>query len=164
MRTFSENRVRNFFRRYIERRLPAITSEVEKEVLCDYLYTNNTLPGSGEYALNRVLKPIAYARNPTVNRIPKLKVSKISFLYGQDDWMDPTSGTEVQKICEKMGDGAPNVDLWIVEDAGHLMFLENWEGFNAAMIVADDGVIPPGSPTPKKFDPSTYSPSRLGAR
>lgn len=162
IRSLTEYRGRSFVRWYVDRRLPAITSEDEKEVLCEYMYTNNILPGSGEYALNRVLKPIAYARKPTINRIPKLKIPNISFIYGINDWMDPTGGAEVQQKCKEMGEGAPNVDVYTVRHAGHLMFLENWEEFNAAMIVADDGVLRPGLPTPKKFDASTYKPPRFG--
>jgi len=161
IRSLSEYRGRDLVRRYINGRIPAITSEEEKEVLCEYMYTNNILPGSGEYALNRVLKPIAYARKPTVDRIPKLKVSNVTFIYGLNDWMDPSGGADVQNKCEEIGEQAPNVDVYTVRNAGHLMFLENWEEFNSAMIVADNGVIPTGSPTPKKYDASTYSAPRF---
>jgi len=163
IRSLSEFRGRDLVRRYVNGRIPAITSEEEKKVLCEYMYTNNILPGSGEYALNRVLKPIAYARKPTVDRIPKLRVRDISFIYGINDWMDPSGGADVQKICEEMGEKAPNVDVYTVRNAGHLMFLENSEEFNSAMIVADNGVIPVGSPTPKKFDPSAYNPPRFNS-
>lgn len=161
----SETRGRNFIRWYVDRRLPAITNEDEKKVLCEYMYTNNILPGSGDHALNQVLKPIAFARKPIVYRIPNLKVKNISFIYGEKDWMDPSGAIEVQTSCEKSGDGAPNVEIRTVSNAGHLLFLENWEEFNAAMIVSDNGRIPKGSNTPKLFDAFSYQPtSRLGPR
>ena len=160
MRTLSESRGRNLVRSYLDRRIPAITSEEEKKVLHEYMYTNNILPGSGEFALNRVLKPIAYARKPTIYRIPKLKVPKVTFIYGAQDWMDPIGGHDVKQKCEEYGNNAPHVKVYTVRDAGHLMFLENWEEFNAAMIVADDGELPLGSPVPREFDPSLNRPLR----
>lgn len=45
-------------------------------------------PGSGEYALPRVLKSNVYAYNPLENRLGQSEVSRATFLYGDEDWMD----------------------------------------------------------------------------
>jgi len=63
-----------------------------------YLYTNAALPASGEDCLNKVIKPTAFARVPTLHRIPFLKVAHVSFIYGQNDWMDPTGGIDVYGV------------------------------------------------------------------
>ncbi|CAF4531119.1 unnamed protein product, partial [Rotaria magnacalcarata] len=45
-------------------------------------------PGSGEFALPRVLKSNVFAYNPLENRLKDCQVSRITFFYGDHDWMD----------------------------------------------------------------------------
>lgn len=124
---------------YVDRRIPAITSKEEKSILSEYLYLNTKLPPSGEFALNQILQPGVFARNPTLTRIPKLKVPHVSFLYGERDWMDPTGGLSVEQKCKELRDSpvesetAPIIDVFSVKNAGHLLMLEAWEEFNEAM-------------------------------
>jgi hypothetical protein len=115
-----------------------------------FQYTNLTLPGSGEHSLNRLLKPIAIARKPTLTRIPKLHISHITFIYGQYDWMDINGGLQVQQLCENVAHRRitditttttakniqPQVDVLLVHNSGHLPMLENWEEFNNAILTA----------------------------
>ena len=111
------------------------------------------LPGSGEFSLNRILKPGAYARKPIVSRIPNLNVSNVSFAYGQYDWMDSSGGLEVQRRCEEMrksGKEAPHIEVFGVSKAGHMLQIENWEETNAAIILAAGG-RPDGSHLPGRF-------------
>ncbi len=150
LRNLPESRARNMVAQYIRGRLPAIQSIEEQEVLAEYLYTNAVLPSSGEDCLNKVLKPTAFARIPLLHRIPFLKVDKISFIYGQHDWMDPSAGVEVMDIVQQLNNDkektsmgrskeertTPKIDVYGVKNAGHLLMLENWEEFNAAMIMA----------------------------
>eukprot|EP00560_Eucampia_antarctica_P009635 CAMPEP_0197829064 /NCGR_PEP_ID=MMETSP1437-20131217/5534_1 /TAXON_ID=49252 ORGANISM="Eucampia antarctica, Strain CCMP1452" /NCGR_SAMPLE_ID=MMETSP1437 /ASSEMBLY_ACC=CAM_ASM_001096 /LENGTH=422 /DNA_ID=CAMNT_0043430541 /DNA_START=65 /DNA_END=1333 /DNA_ORIENTATION=- len=139
---------------YIERRLPAITDLEERNALTDYLYTNAILPGSGEYCLNRILSPMAFAKKPLVYRIPDLKVKKISFVYGQNDWMDSSGGLEVQKLCEEKqakGEEAPIVEVLGVRYAGHLLMLENSEEFNSAVVLSAGGSLHCDAPKPLFF-------------
>lgn len=92
---------------------------------------------------------MAYARKPTVYRIPKLKVPHITFIYGEHDWMDVNGGLDVQQICDENttayhsnddnGVNAvkpPYVDVLVVKHAGHLLMLENWEEFNNSILLA----------------------------
>jgi hypothetical protein len=44
---------------------------------------------------------LAYARKPTVYRIPNVKVPHITFIYGEYDWMDVNGGLDVQRICHE---------------------------------------------------------------
>lgn len=140
LRNLPESRGRKMVHKYIEGRLPAITCPDERKHLGEYLYTNAALPASGEDVLNKILKPTTFAHKPTLHRIPELKVKHVSFIYGQNDWMDPTSGgIETLKKCKEMqkaGKETPDIHVYGVRDAGHLLMLENWQEFNSAMILA----------------------------
>jgi cardiolipin-specific phospholipase len=146
LRGLPESRGRKMIQRYIEGRLPAITCPDEQRVLGEYLYTNAALPASGEDCLNKVLKPTAFARKPGLHRIPLLKVKHVSFIYGQNDWMDPSGGIEVlHKVQQLRGSDSrskseafttPDIEVYGVKNAGHLLMLENWQEFNSAMIMA----------------------------
>jgi len=140
LRKMSESRGRHMVSRYIDGRLPAIESREEKDNLTEYLYLNAALPGSGEYCLNKLLDPFAFAKVAALYRIPKLDVKDVTFIYGQYDWMDAGGGIDAKNICNQMRqDGkknVPNVTVLGVKDAGHLLMLENWEEFNSAVIHA----------------------------
>ena len=140
LRNLPESRGRKMVHKYIEGRLPAITCPDERKHLGEYLYTNAALPASGEDVLNKILKPTTFAHKPTLHRIPELKVKHVSFIYGQNDWMDPTAGgIETLKKCQEMqkaGIETPDIHVYGVRNAGHLLMLENWQEFNSAMILA----------------------------
>jgi len=157
LRTLPEANSRFLIHRSTNNRL-INTPEDERKAFADYTVLNSLLPGCGEFALKRILKPLYYALSPTVNRIPKLKVPSISFIYGQNDWMNPNDASEVESICQNKGSGAPSINIFLVENAGHMMFYENWQSFNAAMILADGGIVPVGLPEPFKFHSSLYKP------
>ena len=138
IRAFPEKKGRSLVEGYIQKRLPNITDEVEQNALTDYLYYNAKLPGSGEYCLNKLLKPMAVAYKPLLHRIPKLQIKDITILYGEKDWMDPTGGADVVELCNSMKENGvkvtPNVNVNIVKNVGHLLMLENWEEFNNAVM------------------------------
>lgn len=140
LRNLPETRGRKMVENYIRGRLPSITCPQEQRYLGEYLYTNAALPGSGEDCLGKILKPTTFAYKPTLHRIPNLKVKHVSFIYGQNDWMDPLSGgVETWKRCQQMrreGKTVPDVHVYGVKNAGHLVMLENWQEFNSAMILA----------------------------
>ena len=167
MRSLTEYRGRRMVEGYVNGRLPMVQDEDEKAALSEYLYTNSILPGSGEYVLNHVLQAGCFARDALVNRIPKLKVPRVSFLYGQVDWMDINGGLEVQKICEEnaaAGIESPNIVVYEVNNAGHLLMLENWHEFNTCMIMAGGGKENKLDPRPSIVHHSTYvkAPRRFG--
>lgn len=140
MRTIPESQGRRLVEGYVHNRLPVIQDPEEKAILAEYMYTGSILPGSGEYGLSRLLQMGAIAKKPTLYRIPKLKVQKVSFLYGMLDWMDVNGGLDVQEICKeenlKGNSDVPEIDVYQVPDAGHLLMLENPNAFNAALMIA----------------------------
>ena len=139
LRSISESRGRGWINSYVTRRLPAISDPEEQQLLTAYLYHNNTLPGSGEYCLSRLLKPSVFGRRPLQSRIPKLQIKSCSFLYGDNDWMDISGGLLVQEGCTRIkqdGLSAPTVNVYEVSQAGHLLMLENSLEFNHAVVMA----------------------------
>ena len=123
------------------------------------MVANNTLPGSGEHCLNKVLYPGAFAKRPSEYRIPNLKVPKVTFLYGETDWMDPRGGLIVQRKCQAQPDSSPEVDVYSIRKAGHLLMLENWMEFNAAVILGAGGSVehlPPNTPLPVKLNAADF--------
>lgn len=159
---------------YITNRLPAITCEEEQQYLGEYLYQNSMLPGSGEDCLCDILTAGAFARVPLIDRIPEIKSGgsdenngeeglEVHFVYGENDWMDYRGGLDVQRLChEKMQDRRttttttrsaennqsppPKVFVHGVRNAGHLLMLDNYQEFNAAMAIAAgrEEDLPPG--------------------
>jgi cardiolipin-specific phospholipase len=149
---------REFVDSYIHRRLPAITDVDERTVLGEYLYQNSMLPGSGEYCLSDILTSSAHARVPLVERIPHLVPAaavgtsdglEIHTIYGERDWMDYTGGFDAQRLCNsrrvewetngRTGLPPPKVFVHSIQDAGHLLMLDNNEAFNFAVIQAASG-------------------------
>jgi cardiolipin-specific phospholipase len=100
---------------------------MEAQALHDYIYHISAQPGSGEYALGSLLLPGAWARRPLANRVHDLKVPT-SFIYGKDDWMDYRGALSVLdrfKVPTRIA---------LVENAGHHLYLDNPEGFNASLL------------------------------
>ncbi|CAG8491751.1 9707_t:CDS:2 [Acaulospora morrowiae] len=95
--------------------------------LHDYLYHISAAPGSGEYALSKILAPGAYARKPLMNRLEGLKMPTV-FLYGEEDWMDYRAA---EKASSKMR--VPTKVIRI-PDAGHHLYLDNPVEFDKAVI------------------------------
>jgi cardiolipin-specific phospholipase len=173
LRSLPHSKSRDMVNGYITNRLPAITCEEEQQYLGEYLYQNSMLPGSGEDCLCDILTAGAFARVPLIDRIPEIKSGgsdenngeeglEVHFVYGENDWMDYRGGLDVQRLChEKMQDSRtttttttsaktqsppPKVFVHGVRNAGHLLMLENYQEFNAAMAIAAgrEEDLPPG--------------------
>jgi cardiolipin-specific phospholipase len=162
LRTMPEKQGHSMILNYVQKRLPAITDPHEQYAVAEYLYANNILPGSGEHCINRVLTPFAYAKKPQHHRIPQLQVQNITFLYGSQDWMEPQGGLSVQQQCQQSSAAAghPNkktIKVYEISRAGHLLMLENWKEFNAAIMLGagaslDD--LPASTPLPTLLQPT----------
>jgi cardiolipin-specific phospholipase len=139
LRTVPESTGMGWVQGYVQRRLRDINEESEQNAIGDYLYHNATLPGSAEYALNRVLRMDVMARKPLVHRIPHLKVPQVTFLYGADDWMDSSGGLAAERACQQVPT-APNASVYEVPNAGHLLMLDNWAAVNAGIIIGGLGI------------------------
>lgn len=158
VRSLPESQGQKLVSKYVENRLN-IRCPDESSNLAQYLYLNAALPGSGENCLNKILDPIAYAKKPLLYRIPNLKVDKVSIIYGHSDWMQPEGGMMVKHQCQQQKasgrQNVPDVRVFIVRNAGHLLMLENWEEFNSAVILAatDEHVqkLPYSAPLPYEY-------------
>jgi cardiolipin-specific phospholipase len=64
-------------------------------------------------------------RNPDLN-------FPISFIYGENDWMDSRGSREIVKANKFFSTGESQ--LHILENAGHQLFMNNTKGFIALMI------------------------------
>lgn len=176
----SEGRSYGLARSYVTRRLPQISDPDESKAVADYLYCNSMLPGSGEFFVHHILHGMVMARSPLHFRIPNLCVDSVTFLYGQVDWMDVSGGLNTQATCEAINNGrsqrqrqcdqneyrshhhsdisdaepAPDVKVYMVPNAGHLLMLENFEGTNNGIILASGGTISKTEEIPKLLTPA----------
>lgn len=85
---------------------------------------------SGEYALNAILLPGAWAKQPWSDRWDKIRVPT-TFLYGEQDWMDYRAALALK---EQYSDFIR--DIRRVPLAGHYLFLENPQGFHQQLLEA----------------------------
>ncbi|GFZ50210.1 hypothetical protein JCM24511_07965 [Saitozyma sp. JCM 24511] len=115
-----------FAGRYASRRFAA-QSEVDRNDLHSYIYNTSILKGSGEYCISHILAPGAYARIPIVDRIHHVKVP-VTFLYGDNDWMDVDGGHASVKELSSAGNSRAQVH--VVPKAGHHVYLDNPEETN----------------------------------
>lgn len=60
--------------------------------------------GSGEFALRKLLKPFAWAQYAMERRTSELR-PPVTFIYGENDWMDPAAG---ERICKHLQAAAPD--------------------------------------------------------
>jgi cardiolipin-specific phospholipase len=90
--------------------------------LHSYIYATSVLKGSGEFCISHILKPGAYARMPIAERIHGLRMP-VTFLYGDNDWMDIAGGLAVEHILNE--EGNKDVQVHCVPRAGHHLYLDN---------------------------------------
>lgn len=107
--------------RYTSRRFGALPDD-ELRSLHAYCQSIFLSKGSGEYCLAHILQPGAFARKPMVDRIDGLKMP-MSFLYGEQDWMDVRGGKEAVKRLRKQGNTKTN--CFVVPNSGHHIYLDN---------------------------------------
>jgi cardiolipin-specific phospholipase len=122
----------------VTRRFWTIESPEERDALSDYVYQISAHPASGEHAMNTILQPGAFARRPLVDRIDQLddKLDTL-FIYGEQDWMDPTLPIEWVTDTRR----AHNWQLRFIPNAGHQLFIEQPEHFNAIASDFIDGTL-----------------------
>jgi cardiolipin-specific phospholipase len=136
--------------------------EDESKSLHDYAFSIFRQRGSGEYALPYLLAPGAFARKPMVERIDgvgRQTVAKpdgttlketgvpVVLMYGENDWMDVAGGLDAEERLKKARVRAllENTDeekrrengsakVIIVPKAGHHLYLDNADHYNAAIL------------------------------
>ena len=85
-----------------------------------YMHQIFMRPASGEYALNTILLPGSWAKNPLIHRLTELQVP-VAFFYGEKDWMDPYPAMFL--IEEKML--SVSAKLHVIDDSNHHLYLDN---------------------------------------
>ena len=137
----------------------------EAQALHTYAYSLMKQRGSGEYALAYILAPGAFARSPLIRRItgvgrqtfspasgPDAGLKKqekglpITFIYGENDWMDVAGGfAAARKLKEEkerlLASASPEEQVQdrgsskvlVIRKAGHHVYLDGWEDFNEVM-------------------------------
>ncbi|KAJ3762925.1 alpha/beta-hydrolase [Lentinula raphanica] len=109
--------------KYSSRRFSGLTSEETRD-MHDYILNITMAKGSGEYCISHILAPGAHARKPLVDRISALhKDIPVTFVYGDQDWMDPEGGAESVERLRQAGHGKGK--MYIVNNAGHHVYLDN---------------------------------------
>ncbi|VDC02591.1 unnamed protein product [Peniophora sp. CBMAI 1063] len=116
--------------KYSSRRFGALDEETTRE-MHDYIVNITSMKGSGEYCISHLLAPGAHARMPLVDRIAALKIPVV-FVYGEHDWMDPKGGSDSVENLRKAGN--PNAKMYIVNDAGHHVYLDNSKAVNKLLM------------------------------
>ncbi|KAJ3161763.1 hypothetical protein HDU86_006534 [Geranomyces michiganensis] len=117
--------------KYTTRRFSYL-DDAENADLRDYIYHISAQPGSGEFALARLLLPGAWARIPLYDRLAKLQMPT-TFLYGASDWMDYRSAVAAAPAMR-----VPTT-VARVADSGHHLYLDNPQAFNNAIIAELEG-------------------------
>ncbi|CAK5275774.1 unnamed protein product [Mycena citricolor] len=116
--------------KYSARRFTGLTPE-ETNSMHDYIQHITLAKGSGEYCISHILAPGAHARMPLVDRVAALKIP-VTFVYGDHDWMDPEGGEQSVENLRKAGNG--NARSYIVNGAGHHVYLDNPDAVNSLLV------------------------------
>ncbi|EEB96353.1 hypothetical protein MPER_04526, partial [Moniliophthora perniciosa FA553] len=74
--------------------------------------------------------PGAYARIPLVDRVGGLKIP-VTFVYGDQDLMDPEGGAKSVEEMRKAGNGMGR--MYIINNAGHHDYLKVTSGFGGSV-------------------------------
>ncbi|CAF3339866.1 unnamed protein product [Rotaria sp. Silwood1] len=109
------------------------TLKLPKDDVAQYLYHLCAQPGSGEFALPRVLKSNVFAYNPLENRLKDSDVSRVTFFYGDHDWMDTAAGQRTVDSLNRRINGSNSARLIVIPRAGHQMMIDNPDGFHDAI-------------------------------
>ncbi|CAK9781366.1 alpha/beta-hydrolase [Cutaneotrichosporon oleaginosum] len=118
--------------KYSSRRFASQSADDVRD-LHAYIYGTSVMRGSGEFCISHILAPGAYARMPIVDRISPLKVP-VTFMYGDSDWMDVEGGRAAKAVLTEAGNR--NVDVHVVKNAGHHLYLDNPDDSNAIIEAA----------------------------
>jgi len=129
---------------YVNRRFTrpreAGTMSVDGEAMAEYMHQLAAQPGCSELCLGELLEFGAWAKRPLAPRLAARLIElgpaapPVTLIYGEHDWMDPSQGAW---LAAETGKGRtrrdPDGEVIVVEGAGHQMFVDNPNAFNAAV-------------------------------
>ncbi|KAF7790111.1 hypothetical protein EIP86_001063 [Pleurotus ostreatoroseus] len=122
--------------KYSSRRFIGLSLD-DTKAMHEYILNITLAKGSGEYS--HLLAPGAHARRPIVDRIHDVKVP-VTFIYGDQDWMDPQGGYDSVENLRKAGNGKGR--MYIVPHAGHHVYLDNPKATNDLIVKELDRDFP----------------------
>ncbi|AOW06407.1 Alpha/Beta hydrolase protein [Yarrowia lipolytica] len=110
-------------------------SEEDRMKLHLYSYKLMDSKASGELALTRLLKPVALARMPLLDRLDKIKCPTM-WMYGEKDWMNAEAGAEATQTLNRNASNENNTQsvFKLVKRAGHHIYLDNTRAFNSLIV------------------------------
>jgi cardiolipin-specific phospholipase len=129
---------------YVKRRFPD-AAWVPKPLILDYLHANwaNGACSAGGHAHATLLRPGAWAKRPLAPRLERLDVA-VRFVYGATDWMD---ANHARKVLRRRSGAGAEARLWIVDGAGHQLYVDQPAAFAEAVLAACAGSArAPGRP------------------
>lgn len=91
-----------------------------------YAYHILAARGSGEFALRHLLAPFAWPHAAIEDRAHLLGSIPITFIYGEQDWMDSRWGERLAKALRATREPAFEADLQVLKtpNAGHYPFMD----------------------------------------
>ena len=123
-------RGRGFIEKYVARRYAKATPWSCPDLLVEYIHANfSRSPSAGDYTHAAFLKPGAWAKAPLSHRIPSMKIRKIVFLYGDNDWMNPQHAKDLRDRMKNQGTSSIRLEIREVQNAGHNLQIDNPIGF-----------------------------------
>lgn len=146
---YGKRMVEGYTRRRFQSRGHHFTED-EVQAFQAYMYHVLAAPGSGEFALNKILEPFAFPRAPLEDRMHELKVP-ITFVYGQYDWMDPKAAARVCDSLEKEESRAASASAKLAAkdrriiytpNAGHYPFIDQPGVFLLNILEACEEYLP----------------------
>lgn len=122
---------KGLIKKYVARRYEKNVSWACPQLLVEYIHANfSRSPSAGDYTHAAFLKPGAWAKSPLNVRIPKMKISKVVFLYGDHDWMNPKHARDLRDHMSNNGTlKRMSVEIRQVQNAGHNLQVDNPIGF-----------------------------------
>ena len=97
----------------------------------------------GGHAHAQLLQAGAYAKQPLMERIPKLRIPKVDFIYGESDWMSPRHGLALRdrraaaaQAAKPYDSVGPQITVRILENAGHNALIDTPIAFVKAFVAA----------------------------
>ncbi|KAF4654875.1 Alpha/beta hydrolase domain-containing protein 4 [Perkinsus chesapeaki] len=131
----------------VERRFEASRSgrwgDLEKGLIAEYLYQISAAPGSGEYAMNSLLHPVAwegiggdrlghiYARIPLHFSMKNRLSVPTLVLFGDNDWV---CTEDTLFYLRRVTEVNSRVKLKIISSSGHHLYLDNSVEVNSVIL------------------------------
>lgn len=105
-----------------------------------------SLPLSGvctvlQFALRHILEPMAWAKAPFEKRAASI-TCPLTFIYGENDWMDPEAGQRICDVLRKSHSEVPTAkklrprqnECLVIKNSGHHTYLESPDEFNKILL------------------------------